>query len=89
MAKILFALAVALMLPAASALAQAEGTSKKSHHCHFARKHQAGCPIHLTAEGDPVDCHGWRYRSNIGWDNTCLNLDYLPSEFACSMGTRR
>jgi hypothetical protein len=28
---------------------------------------------------------GWRYRSNArGWDNTCLNLPWLPSQFACS-----
>ena len=29
--------------------------------------------------------YGWRHRSNArGWDNTCLNLPWLPSEFACS-----
>jgi hypothetical protein len=28
---------------------------------------------------------GWRHRSNArGWDNTCLDLPWLPSEFACS-----
>ena len=28
---------------------------------------------------------GWRRRSNArGWDNTCLDLPWLPSEFACS-----
>ncbi len=27
---------------------------------------------------------GWRYRSNArGWDNTCINVPWLPSEFAC------
>ncbi len=29
--------------------------------------------------------NGWRKRSNArGWDNTCLDLPWLPSEFACS-----
>ncbi len=29
--------------------------------------------------------YGWRHRSNArGWDNTCFNLPWLPSEFACS-----
>ena len=28
---------------------------------------------------------GWRQRSNArGWDNTCVNAPWLPSEFACS-----
>jgi len=29
--------------------------------------------------------NGWRHRSNArGWDNTCINAPWLPSEFACS-----
>jgi hypothetical protein len=28
---------------------------------------------------------GWRHRDNArGWDNTCINAPWLPSEFACS-----
>lgn len=28
---------------------------------------------------------GWRLRSNArGWDNTCINAPWLPSQFACS-----
>jgi hypothetical protein len=28
---------------------------------------------------------GWRLRDNArGWDNTCINAPWLPSEFACS-----
>ena len=46
---------------------------------------QAYCPLRQTVNGDIVDCHGWRLRTNAtGWDNTCLNLDYLPSMYACS-----
>ncbi len=29
--------------------------------------------------------YGWRNRSNTrGWDNTCINAPWLPSQFACS-----
>ncbi len=28
---------------------------------------------------------GWRYRPTArGWDNTCVNVPWLPSQFACS-----
>ena len=28
---------------------------------------------------------GWRHRDNArGWDNTCIDAPWLPSEFACS-----
>jgi hypothetical protein len=27
---------------------------------------------------------GWRHRSNArGWDNTCINVPWLSSQFAC------
>jgi hypothetical protein len=55
----------------------------KSHHRHSVKK-PVGCPTHRTAEGEIVDCHGWRNRAGIGWDNSCFNLDYLPSSYACS-----
>ena len=30
---------------------------------------------------------GWRLRDNArGWDNTCINAPWLPSQFACSPG---
>jgi hypothetical protein len=51
----------------------------------YARVGQYNCPLRRTVNGDIVDCHGWRFRSNaIGWDNSCFNLDYLPSMYACS-----
>ncbi len=73
-----FALIVAL-LPQASA-----GGRAKAHHRHHPAKRADRCPTHRTAEGELVDCRGWRLRPGIGWDNTCFNLDYLPSQFACS-----
>jgi len=49
---------------------------------------QSNCPLRRTVNGDIVDCNGWRLRPS-GWDNTCLNLDYLPSMYACSSPGRR
>ena len=68
----------------AAPLASAASAGTKKHHRHHTKR-QAGCPLRRTAEGELVDCQGWRLRSNAtGWDNTCFNLDYLPSQFACS-----
>jgi hypothetical protein len=54
------------------------------HHRHFANK-PAYPSFRRTAGGTLIDSQGWRKRDNvIGWDNSCLNLDYLPSMFACS-----
>jgi hypothetical protein len=36
-----------------------------------------------SPEGDLIDQNGWRLRNGV-WDNTCFNLAYLPSQFACS-----
>jgi hypothetical protein len=69
---------IAAPLPQASA-----GGRAKTHHRHPVKKADR-CPTHRTAEGELVDCRGWRLRPGIGWDNTCFNLDYLPSQFACS-----
>ncbi len=53
------------------------------YHRHYA-ENPSGCPLHRTALGELVDCQGWRLRDNaIGWDNSCFNLDYLPSMYAC------
>jgi hypothetical protein len=80
-------LAGCIALLAAPALSSAEGT--KSHHRHIARK-PASCPVHRNAEGELVDCQGWRKRANVtGWDNSCFNLSYLPSMYACSARGRR
>jgi hypothetical protein len=80
-------LASCIALFAAPALSFAEGM--KSRHRHFARK-PVSCPLHRTAEGELVDCRGWRKRDTaIGWDNSCLGLDYLPSMYACSARGRR
>ncbi len=70
-----------LVAPASANMTQDRTTT---HHRYFAREANS-CPLHWTAGGTLVDCHGWRKRDNvIGWDNTCFNLNYLPSQFACS-----
>jgi hypothetical protein len=54
------------------------------HRQHLVTKQAGGnCPLRRVAGGDLADCHGWRLREG-GWDSTCFNLDYLPSQFACS-----
>lgn len=76
------------VLAASMFRAEAE-TRTNAHHRHLL-KMQHGCPVREIADGSLVDCHGWRkWSGSIGWDNTCLNLDYLPSEFACSPKGRR
>jgi hypothetical protein len=80
-----FAAAIALI---AAPLAQASAEDQaKTHHKH-STKQTGRCATHRTAEGELVDCHGWRLRNGY-WDNTCFNLDYLPSEYACSSNLRR
>jgi hypothetical protein len=75
------------LLAAPLAGAAAEERARPHHHRHFVKR-PAGCPLHRTAEGELVDCQGWRLRPG-GWDNTCFNLDYLPSMYACSSRGRR
>jgi len=82
-------LAAAAALIAAPQLAPDAAAKTKAHKGYagqrYARGPQYGCPLRQTINGDIVDCHGWRLRSNAtGWDNTCFNLDYLPSMYACS-----
>ena len=66
-------------------------TGTAPHHRHFSKKARVGCPVHQIADGSLVDCQGWRkWSGSVGWDNTCFNLDYMPSQFACSgRGGRR
>jgi hypothetical protein len=83
------AVATVAML-AAPQLAQDTAEAKTKAHKgyagqRYAREGPFNCPLRQTVNGDIVDCRGWRLRSNaIGWDNSCLNLDYLPSMYACS-----
>jgi hypothetical protein len=64
-----------------------EAQAKNKWHRHGVVKRQNHCPLRRSVDGDLVDCQGWRLRSS-GWDNSCFNLDYLPSQFACSKGRR-
>jgi hypothetical protein len=76
---------IALLAAGAPGFAEAA----KRHYRHSVRKPVA-CPVYRNAEGELVDCRGWRKRSNAtGWDNSCFNLAYLPSMYACSAKGRR
>ncbi len=82
--KLVAIIATVGVLVASVAGAGASVATNAQHHRHRMRAESA-CPLHRTANGELVDCHGWRLRNTArGWDNTCFNLDYLPSQFACS-----
>ena len=86
--------AAAIALLAAPQLGgEAAQARTKAHEGYAGQRYARGggyaCPLRQTVNGDIVDCHGWRLRPNIGWDNTCFNLDYLPSMYACSSPGRR
>jgi hypothetical protein len=81
--RIIAGLAAAFALIAVPLSQASARDGSKTHHRHSV-KNPDRCPTHRTAEGEIVDCHGWRYRAGIGWDNSCFNLDYLPSSYACS-----
>ena len=82
-------LAAALAVFAAPLSQTSAEDGPKTHRRHFHKKLDR-CPLHRTMEGELADCHGWRLRDNAtGWDNSCFNLDYLPSQFACSARGRR
>lgn len=38
--------------------------------------------VHRTIH-HPMYAGQWRHRTTRGWDNTCLDLPYLASQFAC------
>jgi len=78
--------AASLLAVLALSVSAAEAKTKTFHR-YVAKAHNR-CPVHVTVNGDIVDCNGWRLRPT-GWDNTCLNLDYLPSMYACSSSGRR
>jgi hypothetical protein len=66
----------------ASMVAAKSRVKAKAHHRHVAQG-SAGCPLRRVAGGDLADCHGWRLIDGR-WDNTCFNLDYMLSQYACS-----
>jgi hypothetical protein len=85
--SILASALVLLITPLFASAVEAKTRSKVQHR-HFVNKSN-GCPVRQLADGSLVDCQGWRkWSGSIGWDNSCVNLDYLPSEFACSRGRR-
>jgi hypothetical protein len=84
-----FAACLSILAPGTASMAAARPYAKgKAHYRYYARK-GGDCPLRRVAGGDLADCHGWRLIDGR-WDNTCFNLDYLPSQYACSgPGTAR
>ena len=82
----LVALTAAFLMLVAPAFGATAYSKAKIHHRHYVagQAHYAVPPAgyHGVWYGP-----GWRHRSNAaGWDNSCLDLPWLPSEFACSAG---
>ena len=73
---------LAVNLPGTTA--EAKG---KSHYRRYVHQYRFPSPhwngLRRSIDGDLVDRDGWRFR-NGQWDNSCFNLLYLPSQFACS-----
>ena len=77
------AVAVAMFVtPMFEAKAQTRNHTLKRYSAYRA-PHYAPSSGRLT-DGD-WRAGGWRYRPTArGWDNTCVNVPWLPSQFACS-----
>ena len=87
--KLMVLAAHLILISASDFSAFAERTAKKHHRhsTHWSEQRPAqprGCPVRQLPDGSLVDCHGWRkWNGALGWDSSCFNLDYLPSQFAC------
>ena len=75
--------ALALIAVSLAGTAADAKTKKRPRTAYNSGRVYNSCPVRTLPSGELVDCHGWRKRG-FGWDNTCLNLDYLPSMYACS-----
>ncbi len=85
--KSLLILTVVSAFIAAQPLGATADAKPKRYDRHFAKKPYYA-PLRRAADGALVDRRGWRLRPAWGWDNTCFNLDYLASQYACSNGRR-
>jgi hypothetical protein len=83
--SVLVAACVALLTaPMFATAAEARHKGHHRNHIHrLAHRHSTGNFLRMTFEGEIVGRAGWRFR-NTGWDNSCFNLPYLNSQFACS-----
>ena len=82
----LVALAAAFLMLVAPALGARATSKAKIHHRHYVARqaYYAVPPAGYSGVWYPP---GWRHRSNAaGWDNTCLDVPWLLSQFACSAG---
>lgn len=78
----LAALAAAIAVIATPVVGVAAQSQKASQHRYAAYRHRPSIKSWRCN-----DCYpgGWRYRLTArGWDNTCVNVPWLPSAFACS-----
>ena len=77
------AVAVAMLVtPIFEAKAETRAGAPKRYSAYRAPNY--ALPPGALSDGD-WQVGGWRYRPTArGWDNTCVNVPWLPSQFACS-----
>ncbi len=83
----LTASAICLVMLTAPALGAAACPRTKAH-CRYHAGKPIIYPVRRSIDGDLVDRDGWRLRPN-GWDNSCFNLPWLTSMYACGTGNGR
>ncbi len=77
----LVALAAAFSMFVAPAVGAANEWDARYDHPHYAQwQGYRGVQVRNSIQYSD----GWRYRFGRGWDNTCINVSWLPSQFACS-----
>ncbi len=82
----LAALAAAFLILVAPAFGARAASKAKIHHRHYVAR-QANYTAPPAGYYGVWYAPGWRHRSNAaGWDNTCLDVPWLLSQFACSAG---
>jgi hypothetical protein len=71
-----------LSVPLFASSADALPRKHYRHHGYHASKSYDS--LRRVAGGALADRNGWRYRVGYGWDNSCFNIDYMLSRYACT-----
>jgi hypothetical protein len=71
-----------LSAPFFAASADARPWKHYRHHGYYATAPHS--QLRRVAGGALADRNGWRYRTGYGWDNSCFNIDYMLSRYACT-----
>jgi hypothetical protein len=84
MNRMLPALTISVLAMLATPVFAGDWAKSNAHYWPFSNN-RSYCPVRKIADGSLVNCYGWRkWSGSFGWDRSCINLDYLPSSYACS-----